>query len=219
MLLSPHEEERMDTIKAVANWLVNEGRVIADAPVAFLVSVGVIGSLLYFGIKAFFKERMEVLEQRRQHAQDEADAYKNKLQGATPEEAAQAIRELQSRVRALEPRRLTDEQRRAMREVLGRFAGTPVIEVAYDGACADARGYQVDLVRVLAEVGWQVSSPMVIGVGLHPPSGLAVCVPTAAAAPEATSLTDALRAAKIEFDLYKNRPLGVSVVITTSSRR
>lgn len=106
-----------------------------------------------------------------------------------------------------------------MREVLGQVGGKAVVEVAYDGACADARGYQADLARVLAEAGWQVASPMVIGPGVHPSSGLAVCVPAAAAAPEAASLMDALRAAKIEFDVYKNRPLGVSVVITTPSRR
>jgi hypothetical protein len=104
-----------------------------------------------------------------------------------------------------------------MREVVERAGQRYLIEVAADGACGDARGYQADISRLFVEMGWQVSQPMILGIGVNPRSGLAVSTADPLP-PEAVVLVDAFRAAQVEFDLYKNRPRGTSLLITTPIR-
>jgi len=211
----------MDWVEEVGKWIAGEGRVILQAPVSFLVSVALVGVAIFLILKAFFKERISVLDARLSHAQELADDYKNKLQGATPDEAAGAIRELQDRVRAIEPRRLTNDQRQRMREVLGRLSGS-TIEVVHDGACPDANGYSMAFAHLLGEMGWRVSTPMVIGPGMRPPSGLAIAIPDIKAQTEhARALAEALRAAKIEFDLYgqhRGRESEITLLVTAPIR-
>jgi hypothetical protein len=69
-------------------------------------------------------------------------------------------------------------------------------------AVADARGLANDLKFAFQSNGWNVQSPMVMGLGNPPPTGIALHVAdqNALTAPE-FAVKSALEAARLEFDI------------------
>jgi hypothetical protein len=132
------------------------------------------------------------------------DDYKEKLSGATPEQAKARIDALESRLARLEPRRLTETQRADLTARLPIPTGaTYLVAVSRDMACADCSGLAADISRAFSGAGgWQISNPMMMGINNTPPHGIAVrCADINNPSPEARIVIEAMRAARIQFDL------------------
>jgi hypothetical protein len=130
------------------------------------------------------------------------DDYKDKLSGATPEQAKARIDALETRLARLEPRRLTEAQRvefaARVRAPVGSIYSVAVIR---DISCAECIQLAADISAAFG-AGWNVSNPMAMGITNMPPHGIAVrCMDIANPSPEARLVIEAMRAAGIPFDL------------------
>lgn len=129
--------------------------------------------------------------------------YKDKLSGATPDQAKARIDALEARLAAVEPRRLTAAQRASMIARLSPPTGaTPIIAIVGE-ASGDSSQFAVDFVSVFQTVGgWKVQEGSAMGLGNRPASGIALTVANMNA-PEAYIVANALRAANIDFDMQQ----------------
>ena len=106
------------------------------------------------------------------------NGYKDKLDGATPEEAQARIAELERAVRALKPRSLTREQMTAIKERLQQTL--PEIQVAValarDSSASDGYSYMTQFNDILSSVPRVHRSAIEAVMGDNPPTpnGLAI---------------------------------------------
>lgn len=134
--------------------------------------------------------------------------YKEKLQGATPDQAKARIEELEARLEArltrLEPRTLTIEQRRTLVETARIPPGQPRygLVISHEGGCPDCPVYAAAFERALQDAGWHVINGMIMGPSQRPSTGVGLVVPDPAQlSSEAAALQRALRAAGIDVEL------------------
>ena len=104
--------------------------------------------------------------------------YKEKLQGATPDQAKARIEELEARLEArltrLEPRTLTIEQRRTLVETARIPPGQPRygLVISHEGGCPDCPVYAAAFERALQDAGWHVINGMIMGPSQRPSTGV-----------------------------------------------
>jgi hypothetical protein len=132
--------------------------------------------------------------------------YREKLQGATPDQAKARIDELENRLKRVEqagPRSLTAEQKRTLIENIRVPAGSAYsVNIMHEGGCPDCPVYAAAFERLLRDAGWRITNGMVMGPAQRPISGLALTVPDAAdLSAEAAALKRGLTAANIEFEI------------------
>jgi hypothetical protein len=176
----------------------------ANLPTFFVILVLIIGAVWivvnwsYSGVLATKNGQIEL--QDRQLAD-----YKEKLSGATPDQAKARIdvleARLEARLAAVEPRRLTADQRVAMIARLSPRPGTtPTISIASEGA-GDSPQFGADFASVFRSVGgWNVTEAQVMGIGNRPASGIAINAANINS-PEVYAVSNALRAANLAFDI------------------
>ena len=137
--------------------------------------------------------------------------YREKLHGATPDQAKARIDDLEGRLRRVEqagPRSLTTEQRQALTQNARVPAGVRyALTVTSEGGCPDCPVYASAFERALRDAGWGVQNGMVMGPGQRPVQGIALMVPDPAnLSVEASTLQRALRAAQIDVELIQRAP-------------
>jgi hypothetical protein len=153
-------------------YLLGEAKVIAEAPVAFVALVLVIGLMMYLAVRHQFADRLESMQARIQLKDDRIAAYEAKLQGKSPDEAAAVIEDLKRRLAALEPRSLSNDEAETLRAILSRQPS--VVEIAHDGASAGTKKFYSQLAAAFQQSGWDVQSSMIIGLGNSPSTGIAL---------------------------------------------
>jgi len=133
------------------------------------------------------------------------DEYKNKLSGASPDEAKARIEALEARLSAIEPRRLGQSTRAALVAAL-KSPSDPQYSVSISvDMTGDGRQYGSDLKEVLRDAKWAVADFSVL-TGVRPPSGIAISfADTNNPTPEAKLLMSTLRSANIPFDILQER--------------
>lgn len=126
--------------------------------------------------------------------------YRDKLHGASPQEAKARIDTLEERLRQFEPRRLTDDQRKILIErarVYEHHELTIVVE-----ASSDCANYAAAFEATLREAGWVVHNWQIINPPQRPTTGIAVQVPDLNnLSKEAGLLRTALVAAHVDIEL------------------
>ena len=200
-------------------YLAGEAKAIAQAPVTFISLALVIGLMMYFLVRHQFADRIASMESRLQLKDDRISDYEGKLKGASPDEAAATIADLQRRLAALEPITLDEEQ---CRSVLATVSGAPSsVSILHDSASGNmTKKMHSQLVDIFNRGGWRVRAPMVMGIGNPPPSGLAIIGHPESE--EVQIVVAAFRTAGIRFDLQPNpaRPgqneeAKVEILVTT----
>lgn len=83
-------------IDQVIERLAKEWPVISGAPISFAIAVVVLGMLIWLALRWQYGARLS-------HRDDEIRAYRRKLDGASPDEAAQKIAALERRLDSLTP--------------------------------------------------------------------------------------------------------------------
>ena len=185
----------------ILRYLAWELRAITSAPVTF-GAAGVVTAAL-ISVAVIRAVRHETAALRTELAQ-----YREKLGGASPEEAKSALDVLAKQVSALEarlkPRRVSAQQQRTIADRMKAPAGARyALAIVQEGGCWDCPQFADDFDGALRSAsGWTVSHRVIMGLARRPPHGLAVVVadpphPTA----QESLLLQALQAAGIEFDL------------------
>ncbi|MCF6118548.1 hypothetical protein L2449_16850 [Mesorhizobium muleiense] len=142
------------------------------------------------------------LESRIALKDDRIDDYERKLNVHSPDEAKQRLDALELRVRGLLPRTLSPEQMKAIAERITGLSAT--IQISHDMAAADAKTLSSAFTVTFQRAGWATIPHMVMGVGHHPRSGVALQVRNPSQlSPLETTVKQALEAASIEFEIQQ----------------
>ncbi|MHA6691585.1 hypothetical protein [Devosia sp. A449] len=151
----------MDAINfAKENWAV-----IEQAPWAFVVCAA-----LFLGIGFAVSSRLT--SERLALAEDRVTDYKEKLEGKSPEEAAQLIGALEKRLSAIEPLTLSGRQMDELAVALSKAPAT--VDVVHDGISAGSKKLHGQLMAVFQKSGWAVDQGMIVGMGMQPKSAIAI---------------------------------------------
>jgi hypothetical protein len=200
----------MELLRYLWDRAVSEGGVVSGAPMLFFGAVLFASAVAAFGIWAAiswsYSSRFEgqastlsSLESRLKLKDDQLADYKSKLDGASPDEARKRLAQLELQVKALSPRRLSEEQKAAISRSL---AGSKArIDIMQDAAAAEIKPLSADLASAFMAADWAVNIPVVMGINAPPPSGVGLRgLPSGSLSPAQARVKAALEAAKIEFD-------------------
>lgn len=197
----------MPDLDSIKNQMAAEVRVIKDAPLTIAAAVIAIGlgvwSILSWAESTIISGKDATIESLKA----QIDAYKDKLGGASPDQAKARIDELESRLSKIEPRRISDDQRR----IILRLASHPQgnienINVTSDSNCYDCRGYSESLQLLLHNAGWNVGNGVVMGPSEISRTGMIVFTSDVNNPPLSIKLLiNAFREAKIPFDVIQKR--------------
>jgi hypothetical protein len=167
----------------------------------FLVAVLVVGILVWRAVDYAYSTRLSNADSTKELLERQLQEYRDKLSGATPDEARARMDALEARFEAIEPRKITAEQRQKMAPILDRHKGACVV-IASDASSTDAGILSRGLVAVFGASAWQISTPMVMGLGNPPASGIGLGVQdTSSLTVEESAVAEALKAAGLEYDL------------------
>jgi hypothetical protein len=193
-------------LKRIQHFLTLELRAIGRAPITFVTSVVVCAVLISAGV--FWSLRQETTLLRQQVAE-----YRDKLSGASAEDAKTALNTLADEVSALQarlkPRRVTPTQLAMLEEHLKLTPGAQhALAIVHEGGCWDCPQYAADFDAAFRSIpGWRVSNRVVMGLVQRPAHGLAVVlVDPSHPSPQEAAVLQALRAAQIEFDMQQAYP-------------
>jgi hypothetical protein len=182
-------------------YILGEWRMIAQFPVSFIVAVLVIGLFIWGAMTWGYGREMSLLSQQ------VAD-YKDKLSGASPNEAKTKIETLISEVAALrnqmQGRRLTPEQRNKIIETVRLpNANTFKVQVVREASAQDTGALANDFLTAFQAAGWQTSYGSMI-FGAPAPSGLALLVTDQNNLSSSEHIVlAALKSAQIQFDILQ----------------
>jgi hypothetical protein len=190
----------------VLDYFMWELRAVTRAPVTFGAAVLVLAVLISGGVIWSFRKETTLLRQQ-------ISEYKDKLGGASPDEAKTALDALAEEVTALQaqlkPRRVNAHQRQIIADRLKASTGAQyTLAIVHEGGCWDCPQYAADFDGIFRSIpGWLVSNRVVMGLTQRPPHGLAVVVADPLhPSPQEFVLLQALQAAGIELDLQGARP-------------
>ncbi len=188
----------------IVSILKNEWSVISQAPISiFLITIGV-GILIWRFASHTYSNRLEDANSKMDLLTTELNNYKDKLGGATPDDAKARLDELEAKIIQLEPRKISAKQRELMMTILRSHSGESII-IAADAASPDAQHLQKGLETTFRRSDWNVITPMIMGVVNSPPTGIGFGVPDPVnLTVEQSNIIEALNAANLDFDLQKN---------------
>jgi hypothetical protein len=186
-------------------YFMRELRAVTRAPVTFGAAVLVTAALISCGVIWSFRQETTLLRQQ-------ISEYRDKLGGASPDEAKTALDALADEVTALQaqlkPRRVNARQRQIIADRLqAATGGQYTLAIVHEGGCGDCPQYAADFDGIFRSIpGWLVSNRVIMGLAQRPPHGLAVVVADPLhPSPQEAVLLQALQAAGIELDLQGAR--------------
>ena len=208
--------------------LLDQWAVIETAPAIFIMAVLLLSVLIWAAMKWAYSARIENKDSVIELQNAQIGDYKQKLNGASPDEAKARIDALENRLQQLvadvAPRTLTKDQVDSVVQAAARVVGDIRISVLLDMASPDGKKLAGLLAVAYKQAGWRVATPSVMGIGNPPVSGLAVHVKNAAAlTPAENAVIDGLRRANLEYDLQQAQfgpmpPPGPDVEILVTSK-
>ena len=206
--------------------LQKEWAVIRGAPWSFLTAVAIVAGAIWFFLRETNHGTLSAKDATIETLKAQNDSCKEKLSGATPEEAKARIA-LEALVSRIEPRRLSHEQKKAITaNVMLPEGASYLLSITSDMSCMDCNQYADEFSGVLSEAHWVIRTPMVEKPGTKSPKGIAVLSPDPNnPLPEAAALMRALRAADIPFDMMpgsdmnfgpQGMPVPISAMVITA---
>lgn len=214
----------VDTLKA-------EWGVIVDAPISIIIIATFTIVAAYKVFDFLHKAKVDTIERELSLSKATVDEFKRKTDVDSPDDAKhkidaleRKITEIEVSVKKMEPMRLSQQQKSAMISALSIAAGNKV-SIAKDGASPDAAKLSADLVDAFKRGGWSVSTPMVLGLGNPPPSGIEIGFSQLESRSVAEqAIINAFESANISYDLRSRRieasegtPIIAEITLTTSS--
>lgn len=179
--------------------LVNGWPMIEANPATFIAIVVVIAFAEWVILRFWYGGRLSSKDAQIELQDRQLADYRDKLQGASPEEAKARIDALEKRLGQFEPRRLTDNQRKILieRARVNDHELTIICE-----ASSDCMTYAAAFEAPLREAGWTVYNYQIPNPPQRPRTGIAVQVPDLNnLSKEAGLLRTALQAAQVDIEL------------------
>jgi hypothetical protein len=128
-------------------------RPVLDLLVGFCIAASAVWLLLSWR----YRDIVSTLRARLKAADAQVRAYEDGLGGLTPTEAASRLRRAEAYLASLPPRRLSEEQRRAIALASCPPVDAPRLAVIYDPASGEINRYAHDFVEAFAAApGWNV---------------------------------------------------------------
>jgi hypothetical protein len=192
-------------MESLVKYVLGEMNVIAHAPVTIVAALLIVAGVIWWAMDWRYSGIIANRDAELSSARTQRDEYKEKLQGATPDQAKARIDELEARLSSISPRRLNDEQRAALTAKLKLPLGVLYPIALTSEASGDSPQFEADFSAVFrAAGGWKISEPSVMGIGNRPPHGIAVrFADLNKPPPEATIVMDALRSINLPFDVQQ----------------
>ena len=177
---------------------------ISQAPISFLLVASTIFALCYFHIRHQFSEHIESFDSRLKLRDDQIADYKEKLHGATPNEAKSRIEALEKAVADAAPRRLGQNKCHELSEHLKGSSGS--IHWRASTFSPDSYGYMRDFLELFSSLGWKVSHGQTENPAatVGSKTGLVLFVGPGAQ-DEMNRVQNALLASEITFDRFDER--------------
>jgi hypothetical protein len=219
--------------QSIKDHIASEWAVIVNAPVTIIAATIVIGLLIWRALAWADGAVIAAKDATIQTITADNNSYKDKLSGASPEQAkAQLesmtgkIEELEAKLTDLAARRLTDHQKVILTENLRlpHDMQHPLVSVAFEMGCSDCQSYAREITNEIRSVrGWEntllTNSTMLIfgnPADTHLPSGIEIKVPDKTnLRPEQKILMDAFGKADIKFEIIQDSlppPAGTMMV-------
>lgn len=174
---------------------------VAKVPIPFLLAVLFSSWIIWSVLKHSYAVRLENAASIKDLLERQVQEYKDKLSGASPDEAKARMDALEARLDSLAPRTLSSDRRNQMLRFLDNFRGCN-ISIAYDAAVPDARNFAQSLIATFNSAGWRVTAPMLMGISNPPSTGVGVIVqdPQRLTEPQ-KAVCAALSAIELPFDV------------------
>jgi hypothetical protein len=198
------------TVEQIIKYVLANVRVIFDAPVAFFIVILVCIGAIWWIMEWRYGDRISTKDSEISLRNGEIslltrqrDDYKDKLGGASPDQAKARVDNLEARLARLEPRRISTDQGYIIFENIKELFGpSHSVAIQSDMSCVDCNQYAADFQAVLSRVQWTIRMPGVMGPSARSPTGIAILTPDPNnPLPEAVALVRALTAAHILFEL------------------
>ncbi len=192
----------------VIDWFKSEWETLVSAPATFVISALIFAFVGYLFKQILSQSKIETLEERLRLSAEKNLDFQQKLEVKSPDEAKQKIEALEARLIEFEakmetfgPRKLSESKIVELSNSLAECRGS-LISIIKDGASTDAQTLSSSFHEVFRRAGWKTESPMVLGLGNPPPSGIAISIPHPdTQTREHKLLVTAFENAGIKFDL------------------
>jgi hypothetical protein len=190
-----------------------EWAVISGAPWSFATVIVAVGVILWLFVNQINSGTISAKDATIETLKIQNESYKQKLNGASPEEAKARMDALEARVSRVEPRRLSHEQKKTIAENATLPAGTSyALSIESDKRCPDCTQYADEFSDIFSEAHWAISTPTVERPSTKSSKGIAVLSPDPnSPLPAAAALIHALKAANVPFDLMPGSDLNFSL--------
>jgi hypothetical protein len=187
----------------------------------FVVGLFIVGVVIWRILKHHYQGRLDTKDDLIKLKDGQVQDYKDKLSGATPDEARQQIDDLQQQVgRLTKQRKLTPEQRKIISERVAQTEppGENYADVIYLHTAHETAVFADDIAEALRNGGWSVHPDFTIGGQSRlSKRGLAIAVPNMNdRAPYALALGDALEKAGLSFGWEVERDMAVRLYVDLS---
>ena len=157
--------EPLDTIQ-------REWAVARTAPWSFLTIAITVGSAVWYLTGQINNATVSAKDATIETLKTENLAYKDKLKGATPEEASARMKALEERLSSLEGRHIDKQKLAKASAIIKRLPGEKYhLSIVSDIACSDCPGYAGQLLSIFPQPPWEIAMPMVGGPARRSPKG------------------------------------------------
>lgn len=195
-------------------YLGQEWKVIGAAPFTFIIGLFLAAIVIWAIIKGMGAATESALRERISLRDDQLLDYKEKLSGASPDEARRRIEVLEKRIAELEPLTIPQDQQEAMIKALRLVSGQ--VSIFREMGAATLVKLHNQLSLVLKKAGWNVINGTGMDMNFEPDSKVTVTSPNLTS-PQFRVLNEALKLGGIPFnsivdETYVNKDTGEPIL-------
>lgn len=193
-------------LEEIQKYLLGELAVLSKTPLTILLAVALIGIGVWRLMEWAYRHRLSGAQEEVQRLNRQVKDYRDKLEGATPDQAKARLDELERQVHELMPRKMTQVQKQALERELRPLGTTHSITICHDMSCTDGKRYADEFSYMFGQVlKWPTGSASVLGPGTPPPTGLAIRTRGAIPTPLEASVIEAFRRVGVIFDIQSRQ--------------
>jgi len=205
--------------------LRQEAAAIVSAPILAGAILAVALAVMWLALHWSYRAALENKDNHIAFLERRLSEYRDRLNGATPDEARKRIDTLDAEVKTLrlrlQPRQLTQAQRQAIIDRSRLPAGTQPadLRIAHEASCSDCRAFAEELAGAFGERdNWRVTTAAIEAPAERPRTGLGVRVEQPLRPPpEAVRLQESLRSARLPFDVIAG-DIGTAIELIVTER-
>ena len=182
----------------------------------FLLASSIIGIVVWRAVKHNYQGRLDNNTELLRLRDAQLEDYKDKLSGASPDEAKARIDALETRLNILEPRNLTSAQKEKITAAMKPFEGG-WIHIEADSSVGDAIRLQAGLLQAFSKANWNIAHSSISGFDADTvyPTGLVLGLPDRdAPTPAERALMRCLTEMGLHYDLVSDLRGGIRMTIT-----